>query len=105
MKLLKVNLLFIPLLALCLGAVGYAARKMLLDDARRHALQNARMMMETALSSRNYTVKYITPLVLQYDYAVQTGLSEFRKTIEEFPKLVPSPDAANNLPVPLKKGF
>ena len=61
MKLLKVNLIFIPLLALCLGAVGYAARKMLLEDARQHVLQNARLLMETALSSRKYTIKYITP--------------------------------------------
>ena len=104
MKLLKVNLIFIPLLALCLGAVGYAARKMLLEDARRHLLQNARLLMQTALSSRKYTIKYITPLILQYDYNAQTGLSEFRKSIEEIPT-EPSPEAANNLPGSLKKGY
>ena len=104
MKLLKVNLIFIPLLALCLGAVGYAARKMLLEDARQHVLQNARLLMETALSSRKYTIKYITPLILQYDYNAQTGLSEFRKSIEEIPT-APSPEAAHNLPGSLKKGY
>jgi Protein of unknown function (DUF3365) len=104
MKLLKVNLIFIPLLALCLGAVGHAARKMLLEDARQHVLQNARLLMETALSSRKYTIKYITPLILQYDYNAQTGLSEFRKSIEEIPT-APSPEAANNLPGSLKKGY
>jgi len=104
MKLLKVNLIFIPLLALCLGAVGYAARKMLLEDARRHLLQNARLLMQTALSSRKYTIKYVTPLILQYDYNAQTGLSEFRKSIEEIPT-EPSPEAANNLPGSLKKGY
>ena len=104
MKLLKVNLIFIPLLALCLGAIGYAARKMLLEDARQHVLQNARLLMETALSSRKYTIKYITPLILQYDYNAQTGLSEFRKSIEEIPT-EPSPEAANNLFGSLKKGY
>jgi hypothetical protein len=79
MKLLKVNLIFIPLLALCLGTVGYAARKLLLEDARQHVLHIARMMIETALSSRNYTIKYITPLILQYDYNVQNALSETPK--------------------------
>jgi hypothetical protein len=104
MKLLRVNLIFIPLLALCLGAVGYAARKMLLEDARQRVLQNARLLMETALSSRMYTIKYITPLILQYDYNAQTALSEFRKSIEEIPT-APSPGTANNLPGSLKKGY
>ena len=104
MKLLKVNLIFIPLLALCLGAVGYAARKMLLEDTRQNVLQNARLLMETALSSRKYTIKYITPLILQYDYNAQTGLSEFRKSVEAIPT-APSPEAANNLPASLKKWF
>jgi hypothetical protein len=104
MKLLKVNLIFIPLLALCLGAVGYAARKMLLEDARQHVLQVARLMMETAQSSRNYTIKYITPLILQYDYDLQNGLSEFRKTVEGVPA-APSPDVVSSIPVPLRKGF
>ena len=36
MRLLKFNLIFIPILALCLGAVGYIARKMLLENAREH---------------------------------------------------------------------
>ena len=104
MKLLKVNLIFIPLLALCLVAVGYAARQMLLEDARRHVLQNARLLIETALSSRKYTIKYITPLILQYDYNAQTGLSEFRKSVEEI-SAAPSPEAANNLPGSLRKGY
>lgn len=49
MKLLKFNLLFIPILVLCLGAVGYTARNVILEDARQHVIQNARIMMETAL--------------------------------------------------------
>ena len=55
MKLLKFNLIFIPFLALCLGVVAYIARTVLLDDARQHVIQNARIIMETMLSSRTYT--------------------------------------------------
>ena len=47
MRLLKFNLIFIPVLALCLGAVGYIARKMLLENAREHVIDNARIVMET----------------------------------------------------------
>ena len=54
MKLLKFNLIFIPFLALCLGLVGYTARRLLLDDARQHVIQNARIIMKTMLSSRGF---------------------------------------------------
>jgi len=63
MKLLKFNLIFIPFLALCLGAVGYTVREILLKDARVHVIQNARIIMETMLSSRTYTTKQIAPLL------------------------------------------
>ena len=45
MKLLKFNLIFVPFLVLCLGVVGYIARTVLLDDARRHVIQNARIII------------------------------------------------------------
>jgi hypothetical protein len=86
MKLLKFNLIFVPVLALCLGAVGYIARKMLLENAREHVIDNARIIMETMLSSRTYTTKQVAPLLQQKNYKLQTAISEFRKTIEEMPK-------------------
>ena len=86
MKLLKFNLVFIPFLALCLGLVGYIARKMLLDDAQQHVIQNARIIMETMLSSRTYTTKQVAPLLQQKNFKLQTAIEEFRKTIDEMPK-------------------
>ena len=79
MKLLKFNLIFIPLLALCLGAVGYIARELLLENARQQVIQNARIMMETALSSRTYTTKQVAPLLQQKNFKLQSAIAELQK--------------------------
>ena len=76
MKLLKFNLIFIPFLALCLGTVGYIARGMLLEDAREHVIQNARIIMETMLSSRTYTTKQVAPLLEQKNFKLQTAIEQ-----------------------------
>ena len=104
MKLLKFNLIFIPFLAICLGVVGYIARNMLLEDAREHVIQNARIIMETMLSSRTYTTKQVAPLLEQKNFKLQTAISEFRKTITEIPK-TPDPTAAKDIKGSAKKSF
>jgi hypothetical protein len=104
MKLLKFNLIFIPFLVLCLGTVGYIAREMLLRDAREHVIQNARIIMETMLSSRTYTTKQVAPLLQQKNFKLQTAIAEFRKTIAEMPK-TPDPAAAKDIKGSAKKGF
>ena len=104
MKLLKFNLIFVPFLALCLGVVAYIAREMLLEDARQHVIQNARIIMETMLSSRTYTTKQIAPLLEQKNFKLQTAISEFRKTITEIPK-TPDPTAGKDIKGPAKKSF
>ena len=104
MKLLKFNLIFIPFLALCLGVVGYIARDMLLEDAREHVIQNARIIMETMRSSRTYTTKQVAPLLEQKNFKLQSAISEFRKTITEIPK-APDPTAAKDLKGSAKKSF
>jgi hypothetical protein len=104
MKLLKFNLIFIPFLALCLGAVGYTVREILLKDARVHVIQNARIIMETMLSSRTYTTKQIAPLLDQKNFKLQTAISEFRKTITEIPR-IPDPAAAKDIKGTAKKSF
>jgi len=104
MKLLKFNLIFIPFLALSLGTVGYIAREMLLEDARQHVIQNARIIMETMLSSRTYTTKQVAPLLEQKNFKLQTAISEFRKTITEIPK-TPDPTAAKDIKGSAKKSF
>jgi hypothetical protein len=88
MKLLKFNLIFIPLLALCRGAVGYTARQLLLENARQQVIQNARIMMETALSSRTYTTKQVAPLLQQKNFKLQSAIAELQKTLDELPKTV-----------------
>jgi hypothetical protein len=104
MKLLKFNLIFIPFLALCLGTVGYIAREMLLEDARQHVIQNARIIMETMLSSRTYTTKQVAPLLEQKNFKLQTAIAEFRKTITEIPR-TPDPTAAKDIKGSAKKNF
>ena len=104
MKLLKFNLIFIPFLAVCLGLVGYIARKMLLDDARDHVVQNARIIMETMLSSRTYTTKQVAPLLEQKNFKLQTAVEEFRKTIDQMPTVL-DPNAAKDIRGSKKDGF
>jgi hypothetical protein len=104
MKLLKFNLIFIPFLALCLGLVGYTARRLLLDDARQHVIQNARIIMETMLSSRTYTTKQVAPLLQQKNFKLQTAVEEFRKTLDQMPKTV-DPNAAKDIRGAKKDGF
>jgi protein-histidine pros-kinase len=86
MKLLKFNLVFLPLLALVLAAVSIVSRDLLEDNAREHVLQVARLIMETALSSRAYTTKQVAPLLQHKNFKLQEAISQFQKTIDELPK-------------------
>jgi Protein of unknown function (DUF3365) len=104
MRLLKFNLIFIPFLVVCLGLVGYIAREMLLEDARQHVIQNARIIMETMLSSRTYTTKQVAPLLQQKNFRLQTAIEEFRKTIEQVPKTL-DPSSTKDIRGNEKKGF
>ncbi|HEY5707739.1 MAG TPA: DUF3365 domain-containing protein [Terrimicrobiaceae bacterium] len=104
MKLLKFNLIFIPLLALCLGAVGYVAREVLLENARQQVIQNARIMMETALSSRTYTTKQVAPLLQQKNFKLQSAIAEVQKTLDELPKTIDT-DAAKEVRSNARRGF
>ena len=104
MKLLKFNLIFIPLLALCLGAIGYVARELLLENARQQVIQNARIIMETALSSRTYTTKQVAPLLQQKNFKLQSAIAELQKTLEELPKTVDA-EAAKDVRSNVRRGF
>jgi hypothetical protein len=90
MRLLKFNLILIPFILLTFGAVAYVTRKTLFEDARQRVIQNARLIMETMLSSRTYTTKQVAPLLQQKNFKLQSAIAEFRKTLEEIPK---TPDA------------
>lgn len=88
--LLKFNLLFLPLLALALGMVAVTARSLLQANAREQIVQNARIMMETASSSRIYTTKQVAPLLQHKNFKLQAAIAEFQKTLEELPKDIDS---------------
>jgi len=86
MKLLKFNLIFVPLLAVCLGAVAWAARGLLEGNAREQIVQNARIMMETATSSRTYTTKQVAPLLQHKNFKLESAIAEFKKTLDDMPR-------------------
>src|SRR6516225_1232533 len=86
MRLLKFNLILIPFILLAFAAIAYVAHKMLFEDARQRVIQNARLIMETMLSSRTYTTKQVAPLLQQKNFKLQSAIAEFRKTLEEIPK-------------------
>ena len=85
-KLLRFNLLFLPLLALTLGAVALIARQLLQANARKQIVENARIMMETATSSRIYTTKKVAPLLQHKNFNLQSAIAEFQKTLDALPK-------------------
>ena len=104
MKLLKFNLIFVPLLALCLGAVAWAARGLLEGNAREQIVQNARIMMETATSSRTYTTKQVAPLLQHKNFKLQSAVAEFKKTIDEIPRDA-DPVVPKDIRSSAKKGY
>jgi hypothetical protein len=104
MKLLKFNLVFIPALIICFGAIGYLTQQALIESARQHVEQNARIIMEAALSSRTYTTKQVAPLLQQKNFKLQTAVAELRKTIEDVPKSVDQ-NVPNDLRTSVKRGF
>jgi hypothetical protein len=85
MKLLKFNLFFLPLVALCLGAVGYTAQKLFQKNAKEEVMSNARLMMDTASSSRTYTTRQVAPLLQRKDFRLQQAIADFQKSFGEIP--------------------
>jgi HAMP domain-containing protein len=65
MKLLiKFNVLLIAIAAVSLGVIAYVAHSFLIDDARSHVLEQAKLMMESASSMRRYTTDELKPLLV-----------------------------------------
>jgi Protein of unknown function (DUF3365) len=104
MRLLKFNLILIPFILLTFGAVAYVTRKTLFEDARQRVIQNARLIMETMLSSRTYTTKQVAPLLQQKNFKLQSAIAEFRKTLEEIPK-TPDANASKDIKGNAKKTY
>jgi protein-histidine pros-kinase len=58
---LKFNLVLIVVFLAGFAAVGLVSRQLLQDNAREEVLRNARLMMDTALAVRSYTVEQVKP--------------------------------------------
>jgi HAMP domain-containing protein len=64
MKLLvKFNLIFLVVFGAGLALASFLVNQSLKADAKREVVDQARLMMETTLSTRNYTTKQIKPLL------------------------------------------
>ena len=61
--LLKFNLISIALVAIGLAVVAWVARSFLLENARQQVLQEAKLMMESASATRDYTTEELKPLI------------------------------------------
>ncbi len=72
---LKFNLVFIAIFLIGLGAAGYVSNQLLQNNAREEILQNARLVMETSLSTRAYTSSQVRPLLetqMKYQFLPQS---------------------------------
>ena len=58
---LKFNLVLIVVFLAGFAAAGFISRQLLQENAREEVLRNARLMMDTALAVRAYTVEQIKP--------------------------------------------
>jgi protein-histidine pros-kinase len=59
----KFNLVLLAVFAVGFGAAAYLSRVLLQRNAREAVVQDARMIMESALASRDYTSRQVKPLV------------------------------------------
>jgi len=76
MKLIwKFNLVLLGIFALGFVVAGFISHQALQANAREEVLQNARLMMEAALATRNYTAAQVKPLLdtqMKYKFLPQT---------------------------------
>jgi protein-histidine pros-kinase len=71
----KFNLVFLLIFAAGLAIAAYISRDLLQKNARDEVLQNARIMMESALAARTYTSNQVRPLLetqMKYEFRPQS---------------------------------
>lgn len=81
--LLPFNLVFLPLLVLSFVAVAYIIRHQLRTIAERQALENARVMIQTARASRVYTDNQIAPLLDHEQSKVDRAIKSVHQALDE----------------------
>jgi len=72
---LKFNLAFIAIFLIGLGNAAYISNRVLEQNAREEVLQNARLVMESALATRAYTAGQVKPLLetqMKYSFLPQS---------------------------------
>jgi protein-histidine pros-kinase len=81
----KLNLISLVVFAFGLGAAATVSQRFLSGIAHEHVVQNARIMMETAMAMRTYTSDHITPVLNDRSTALSgTGAAVF------YPQTVPA---------------
>jgi len=93
--LLKFNLAFGAVFLAGMGATAYLSWNLLQQNARAEIAQDARLLMESAIAQRNYTVSQVKPLLntqMKYGFLPQTVpaysatevFADLRKRFPEF---------------------
>lgn len=99
----KFNLMLLLAFAFGLGLEALLAYRILQHNAREEVIQNARIMMESALSVRGYTVKEIRPLLtlqmkrqfLPQSVSAYAATQNFKTLQEKFPDYIYKEAALN----------
>ena len=93
--LMKVNISLLACFGLGIAVVGWHANSVLQENAKREVLGNARLMMDAAMTARNYTSAEIKPLLEKLQqhaflpqtvpsYAATQSFSSLRTTYPDF---------------------
>lgn len=89
--LVKLNLISLAVFCLGLAAAGMVSSRFLNDSARDRVVQDARIMMETAMAMRTYTIDQIRPLLQESN----RGVSWMNSAVFH-PQMVPAYAATEN---------
>ena len=83
MKLLvKFNLIFVFAFGIGLLVAAFISHLIVQGNAQEQVLQHARLMMETAMSTRSYTSKQIAPLLKSQRYQMQAVLTQLAQSMD-----------------------
>ena len=95
MKLLfKFNLIFVFAFGVGLAVAAFVSHRIVQSNAREQVLQQARLMMETAMATRSYTSTQVAPLLKSQRYQLQAVLDQFSKSVDSGPPATLPLDAA-----------
>jgi HAMP domain-containing protein len=100
---MKFNLVLTLAFAVGLGLAGWLSFRIVQDNAREEVLQNAQIMMESALAIRGYTVREIRPLLtlqmkrqfLPQSVSAYAAQQNFRALREKYPEFIYKEAALN----------